>query len=282
MVLLHQFLSQFYPSQSLPITPIILADFIAHLYLKGYAHSSISTYVAGITHTHKLHGFADPASDFVCQKLLAGAKKSNPSPDSRLPITFKILHLLLPALMHTVSSSYNRILLHAMFLLAFHGFLRVGEITSSPGTTNHTLQYHNIAFEVTARKVSGIIITFTHFKHSAAHIGTKLFIKASSPPTACPVKALLAYLRLRGSLPGPLFTFGQNHPVSRSFFSQSLASCISFIGLDPSKYKSHSFRIGAATTAQLLGHTPQQIKAMGRWRSDAFLRYIRIPMLSMI
>ncbi len=212
--------------------------------------------------------------------MLAGAKKSRPAVDGRLPITFQILNLLVPALQHTVSSLYDRVLLQAMFLLAFHAFLRVGEITVSSHSANHALLYQDISFEFVGGKVSGIIISLEHFKHSSAQ--ARMFVKANSASHLCPANALLAFLKLRGAHQGPLFTIAPRCAVSRSFFSQALSSVIQYIGLDPRRYKSHSFRIGAATTAQLLGHTSQEIKSMGRWRSDAFSRYIRIPMLSLL
>jgi hypothetical protein len=44
-------------------------------------------------------------------------------------------------------------------------------------------------------------------------------------------------------------------------------------------YKAHSFRIGAATHAASRGYSDQDIQIMGRWHSDAFKKYIRIPVL---
>ena len=42
----------------------------------------------------------------------------------------------------------------------------------------------------------------------------------------------------------------------------------------------HSFRIGAATWAAAKGFTDTQIRQLGRWKSNAFLNYIRTPSLS--
>jgi hypothetical protein len=44
-------------------------------------------------------------------------------------------------------------------------------------------------------------------------------------------------------------------------------------------YKSHSFRISAATTAWANGFSGEQIQQMEPWNSKAFTKYIRIPML---
>ena len=45
--------------------------------------------------------------------------------------------------------------------------------------------------------------------------------------------------------------------------------------LDPTKYKEHSFRIEAATLAAESGFSDAQIRLLGRWRSNAFRKYIR-------
>ena len=53
-------------------------------------------------------------------------------------------------------------------------------------------------------------------------------------------------------------------------FTNNLAKCVSIMGWDPSKYQSHSFRIGRATDWAAMGYSPIQIKNKGRWFSDAF------------
>ena len=93
----------------------------------------------------------------------------------------------------------------------------------------------------------------------------------------CPVNLLLAYLNLRGTSPGPLFCWPDLSPISRNFFTKALADSLRFCDLDVSGYKSHSFRIGAASWAAFKGMSDAQIRAFGRWKSNAFLRYIRAP-----
>lgn len=61
---------------------------------------------------------------------------------------------------------------------------------------------------------------------------------------------------------------------------QKLSEVIKFIGLDSKQYKGHSFRIGAATHAAQVGFSENAIQNMGRWKSDAVKRYIRIGSFS--
>ncbi|KAK2171495.1 hypothetical protein NP493_1057g00037 [Ridgeia piscesae] len=62
----------------------------------------------------------------------------------------------------------------------------------------------------------------------------------------------------------------------RREFDVALKQLLIFCGYQTSAFKGHSFRIGAATAAALWGESDAQIRAAGRWTSDAFRRYIRI------
>ena len=70
------------------------------------------------------------------------------------------------------------------------------------------------------------------------------------------------------------------HPVSRTTFIDQLSLALKFCGLNPARCKVHSCRIGAASHAADRGLSDTQIRALGRLRSNAFHRYIRIPLVS--
>ena len=90
----------------------------------------------------------------------------------------------------------------------------------------------------------------------------------------CPVALMHKYLALRGLTSGSLFLNSSGQPVTRSHFTHILRAALSFCGF-PASIKSHSFHIGAATHAAALGFSDSQIRSLGRWHSNAFLRYIR-------
>ena len=104
-------------------------------------------------------------------------------------------------------------------------------------------------------------------------------ILSRQPNSTCPVALLSQYFTLRGFRPGAIFLSEDGLPVSRSFFSNQLLRACHLCGLDPSRYKGHSFRIGAASYAADQGFSDTQIRLLGRWKSNAFLRYIRVPSL---
>jgi len=260
---------------NLPVTITTLSLYLAHLHNKGLASSTISSYNSAVGFFHKLHNLADPSNSFFILKLLQGIKKTNPSFDNRLPITLPILKKLVDILPVSCSSYYYSVLYKAMFLLAFYGFLRIGEITRNDQNEgkNHCLQLQDV------KAVSdGFIISFKSYKHSTPGLITQIHI-GKQEINYCPVFHLAQYLYLRSKSPGPLFISPEGSPVNRVQFTQILNQSLSLAGLPSSCYKSHSFRIGASSFAMELGKSDAQIRALGRWKSNAFLKYIR-PQIS--
>ena len=82
----------------------------------------------------------------------------------------------------------------------------------------------------------------------------------------CPISAMEAYLESRSPLPnsGPLFTFQCGSFLTRGRFTSETRLLLSKGGLDSSEFASHSFRIGAATTAASANLLPWLIKVFGR------------------
>ena len=223
-------------------------------------------------------GLPDPTKGDMIQLTLRGYSKLNPSRDSRLPISLPILGNIISSCVHTQTTLYNRKLLQGMYAIAFFAALRVGEITCQPTQSNRNLIFLNRAsfMKRNENSIDTIKLTLKHYKHSNPAEPVNIFIYQAQP--VCPVNLLLAYLDLRGTSPGPLFCWPDLSPIERIFFTQALADSLRFCDLYVSGYKSHSFRIdGAASWAAFKGMSDAQIRAFGRWKSNAFLRYIRAP-----
>ena len=108
------------------------------------------------------------------------------------------------------------------------------------------------------------------------HKGTNVYIGRTGDDL-CPVAALMAYLAVRGMKQGPLFQTKDGQPVSREFVVDNVRQALRALGLESTHYAGHSFRIGAATTAAERGIPDSTIKVLGRWKSEAFQTYIRLP-----
>ena len=92
----------------------------------------------------------------------------------------------------------------------------------------------------------------------------------------CPVGALLAYLAQRGVAPGPLFVFENGSSLSRTALVDHVRAALRSQGISAERYLGHSFRIRAATAAAAVGIEDSTIRSLGRWKSDAYTRYIRM------
>ena len=91
----------------------------------------------------------------------------------------------------------------------------------------------------------------------------------------CPVAAVLSFLTIWPSTPGPLFIFADRAPLSHGRLVAALTEALTSAGFDLSQYSGHSFRIGAATAAARAGLSGSLIQTLGRWKSSAFTAYIR-------
>ena len=87
----------------------------------------------------------------------------------------------------------------------------------------------------------------------------------------------MAYLAVRGMKQGPLFQMKDGRPFTRESMVHNVHQALQTLGLETSHYAGHSFRIGAATTAAEQGIPDSMIKILGRWKSEAFKTYIRLP-----
>ena len=130
---------------------------------------------------------------------------------------------------------------------------------------------------VDQRPYPNVVYIFLHYSK------TDQFGKGCTVPLAksssclCPVEALMLYLQHRGSRVGPLFIDSNYIPLTKAKLNYRLQGLIKAVGL-PGTYTLHSFRVGAATTAAALGFPEYLLKAMGRWSSDAYKVYVKLPL----
>ena len=82
-----------------------------------------------------------------------------------MPITALNLQDLIVALEHTVSQYPVRLLLRALFLVAFHAFLTLGEITAkSVKCQNGILQKANVNFNHNGSRIEGVQIVLREYE----------------------------------------------------------------------------------------------------------------------
>ena len=239
---------------------------------------TIHSYISAVRHLHISYGFSDPSlSSFVhLSYVLKGIKRvSQPlMRRHRLPITPTILRAL-----HSVWSRHpdrDKVMLWAACCLAFFGFLRAGEFTCpslsafSPGM----LSCEDVAVDSYANP-SVMTVTLKHSKTDPFGAGVTIFL-GKTGDILCPVSAMLGYLATATSTS---FRFQDGRSLSRSIFVDQVREALTAVGISTAGYSGH---IEAATTAAAAGLSESLIKTLGRWRSSAYMTYIRTPTSTLI
>jgi hypothetical protein len=73
----------------------------------------------------------------------------------------------------------------------------------------------------------------------------------------------------------PFLSYRKQWCLSYSTFQKAIKVVAVHLGLDPNRYSTHSLRIGGATVMAAAGLPDYVIQLIGRWKSLAFLTYIR-------
>ena len=93
----------------------------------------------------------------------------------------------------------------------------------------------------------------------------------------CPITGILRYLAIRGAKPGPLFILKDGTYLTRQRFAALLSHTLLQAGISDKRYTTHSFRIGAATSAKDSGISDVHVKMLGHLKSKAYQLYVRTP-----
>ena len=198
--------------------------------------------------------------------------------DTRLPITVSILERMCTNCTLVLDCEYIACMFKAICTTAFYAFMRIGEITATK-QADDVIQLSQVTMLSTASGfIASVKLTFHQFKHHYNQPPVSIIIPHQAG--VYPVENLFRYFSLRGSAPGPLFQHLTGVPVNRTEFDRWLARVITHCRLESTKYKGHIFRIGPASHAAACGYSDSQIRLLGRWKSDAFKRYIRLANLS--
>ena len=262
----------------IPASEQLLILFVAHL-ADRVCYATARTYLTAVRHMHVSQGYGDPLKGCLQLDLvLKGLKRKRPrTEDSRLPITPLIL-LQIKSVLDKDPYKYDNILFWAACCLGFFAFLRSAEFTV-PTLQQFDPTCHLTPQDIAVDDVQQPTLMKIHIKASKTDqtkVGIDLYV-GRTENTICPIAAMLAYLAVRGHTVGPLFLLQDGRPLTRDLLVQLLRSTLSQAGINWARFSGHSFRIGAATTAMARGVSESTVQTLGRWASDSFKRYIRIP-----
>ena len=162
--------------------------------------------------------------------------------------------------------------------MPFFGLLRCGEFTV-PAQADFDPETHlSLADNAVNNKESPsrAYITIKQSKTDPFRQGVQICL-GKTDKSICPIKALLPYLAIRGAREGPLYILAEGTYLTRQQFASLLSTMLQSAGIDHKNYSTHSFRIGAATSAKEAGISDVHVKMLGRWKSNAYQLYVHTP-----
>ena len=269
-----------------------------------------ASHLAASFRSHKLHSplHIEGTSHLLPEvsNLLHAYSNSDPAPKRQKAITPKLLRA-----MHQLSGTRTTALRNSPFAIiteiATAGFffaMRGCEMTTTtvPGRTrrinldgivfrssDHTIIPHRSPRIHDATRVT---VTFTFQKTELRN--EKRTQHRSQDPLLCPVRSLSSLVnRILATVPsadgsthintmhldGATFSLTISFLLDKIRNSCTLGGGMTTFGFTASEIGTKSIRSGAAMALFLMRHSPTRIQILGRWKSDAFLAYIRPQVL---
>lgn len=263
--------------QRAPAHPSHISSFAASL-AGAYSESTILNYVYGLRAWHILHRVDWKLNKLEMDALLKGAARLAPDSSKR-----KARQPYTPEFITKVGEQLdlNTPLDASVFACLTDGFYsvaRVGELTVPRLDAFDPAQHVTPANLRMETNQSGMETTVLHVpKTKAAPIeGEDIFWSRQHGPTD-PCEALANHRRINNpSNTDHLFAYlhkGRLRPLTKNAFIKRVAQAARAAGLEP--LQGHGIRIGATLHYLLRGVPMEAMKVMGRWSSDAFMRYLR-------
>lgn len=281
------------PQTGLPSNPTeeTFVYFVSHCSSNlNLSFKTIKLYLSGIRHAYIDSGLGDPfklhnlAPMLQLHQVLRGIKKCQRQTDRpRLPITFDILTAFTKFMCRGFFGPYLDSMMKAVCSVAFFGFLRCGEFTTSQYEFDaaYNLSRNDIVFNSQySDVVDEMHICLKSSKTDPFRQGVIIKLFKTTGHT-CPIVNTIEFLQKRDAIhprpwsDSPLFAMPTGAPLTRKCFISMLNQLCSATGLNPSHYSGHSLRIGAATTAARHNVPDHLIQVLGRWSSDCYKTYIK-------
>ena len=240
-----------------PISIDKMRVFIIWMKRKGRTYNTLIAYVRAFSWYFRTNRLDWLTQDGDFKLFLSGLRremtKVGSDPNAKSPFPVEWFDRIVEA--RNMEDVQNRELMFCM-TLSFHAFLRISELLN--------LRRKDIIIDETEEKME---LNVSRSKTCQYARGEKTFIfktrGASSP---------WHYRDVLERMDGEDFIVGEN---SEHQLRRKLATILREIGVeDVSKYSFHSFRRGGAHLASARGVNGCVIKAHGRWRSEAYQRYV--------
>ena len=250
---------------------------------EGIQSNTLKSYISAIKAILKVDGYKWDDTKLECSVFTKACHLKNDALKVRLPIHSGLLELMLFEGKRIFDTSpYLESMYKALFALGYYGMMRVGELTFRP----HVPKASDIHIGKNKNKI--LLILYTSKTHDRSkqpqeiHIlslhNSKLPERKFKKRFFCPFRLTRKFLHLRGDYVNEdeqFFMFADGSPVRPCHVRSTLRKILTKLNINCYLYDSHSLRIGRTSNLFKQGISIDNIKKMGRWRSNAVYKYIK-------
>ncbi|KAJ1150873.1 hypothetical protein NDU88_003660 [Pleurodeles waltl] len=236
---------------------------------KRLSKVSMAGKLAGIAFMGKLlWGYAPSAGEFG-QRLLEGwARERGGRARERRPISLDLLRPIMASTAKICKSLEETLLFRTLMSWMFFGAFRVSELLGSKF-------WEGGRWDDVCISQSGVGVFLNRSKTDQRKIGRQVFMRAYPVQDMCPMRLTRRMQGMGWRQTGLVFCHRNGDVVSAYQLLVVMRSCLNHIGVDSSHYGTHSFWIGMATEAGRWGWQRAAVLELGRWKSDAYRKYVR-------
>ena len=250
--------------------------FAGHLINEQKQSQTVKSYVSAIKGVLRNDGVVINEDRFLLNSLTRACKLSNDRVRTRLPIRKPLLHMLATSVTNHYEKKnqpYLGLLYKAIFVTAYHGMFRIGELT----TGEHPVRVTDV--QMADNKCKLLFILRTSKTHGLDEKPQLVKItKIGTSDQFCPYFVLKQFLLVRPNylnVEEPFFVFSDRSPVTPKQVGSVLHRTLKDKGITPSLYGTHSFRLGMSQDLLAKNISVEKIRFLGRWKSNVVFKYLR-------
>lgn len=277
----------------------VIVSFIQKLCLEeGLCPGTVSVYLSAVRYYFRLHNLD---ISFLESTWISAARTGiNLIYRATHPVAGKkALPFVCAMIMHAQSVTFNTdsdedLAILTAFKIASVCMMRVSEYLPGAKGVEHWLRAEDVAFRLTDNRivpswrahmhtwseVQSVLINVRGAKNDVEGEGHRFEFAVTEPSSTRAYD--IAYdcfkwaIRAQPLMGHPFLSFKGKWVLKYHILSAAVKKVAIEMGFDPSKFRTHSLRIGGASMLAAAGVPDYVIQVQGRWKSLAFLEYIRI------
>ena len=238
---------------------------------QGMQSSTVKSYVSTIKRTLIDDGYIWNNQRVLLASLTRACKLVNDRVRTRLPIHCSLLEMILfevERIFNHNGQQYIQLLYKTLFALSYYGLMRVSEVTLS----DHVVKAKYVHIPTKKEKLQ--LVLYTSKTHHRGMRPQKIRITSNKVERTgkylrrhfCPFQLTLMFKTWRGDYDSDVeqfFIFRDKSPVTADQARAVLKKALLNLGLDPSMYGMHSFRVGRTSDLIKYGYNLDEVKRMG-------------------